>query len=155
MKVYPTYKFDNLWHLDLSEDTTGLVIAQVGGIADSECIRPLDSDLPGLAAIELGHSLDFGERNKVAVFESMSSFIQAGHQALRILARVRYRRVPRGRLTHLVHRNNHSTERLFASGVHTCELGTEVIKSRTKESISRASTQGGGEPEPEEPSRLG
>ena len=86
--MYQTDKFNDLWHLDLGEDTTGLVIAQLGGIANGEGVWPLDGDLPWLATIELGHSLDFGEGDKVTVFESMSSFIQASNQALGILARV-------------------------------------------------------------------
>lgn len=87
--MYSSYKFNDLGHLDLGENTSGLVIGKVGGVANGEGIRPLNSDFPWLAAIELSHSLDFGERDKVAVFESMSSFIQAGHQPLGILARVR------------------------------------------------------------------
>lgn len=76
------YEFNNLGHFDLGEDAAGLVSTQVGGIADGEGIGTFDSDLPGLASVELSHTLYFGECNKVAIFETMSSFIQAGYQAL-------------------------------------------------------------------------
>lgn len=42
----------------------------------------LDSDLPGLAAIELFHPLDFRKRHEVTIFQPMPRFIETCHHCI-------------------------------------------------------------------------
>lgn len=82
-----TYEFDNLWHLDLREDAFRNVVSKSSGVADSKRIWTLDRDFPRLAAIELFHSLHFCESHKHPILETMSSFVEAGHQSFFFLRR--------------------------------------------------------------------
>ena len=70
-----TYEFYDLGHLDLREDTSRPVLSEVARVADCERVRPLDSNLAGLAAIELGHALHLSESNKVAILEAVSRLV--------------------------------------------------------------------------------
>jgi hypothetical protein len=86
-----THKFYGLWHLDLSENSAALVITEGRGIANGKRIRSLDSHLARGAAIELCHSLDFTEGNKVAVLETMPRLVQARNKTLAVLTTRRIR----------------------------------------------------------------
>ena len=106
------YEVDDLRHLDLGEDTTGLVVSQVARITDREGVRALDRDLARLAAVELLHALDLGESDKVSVFETMTRLVEAGYEALAIL----------------VNGDDHASQGLLAGRVDTSELRAEVIE---------------------------
>ena len=106
------YEVDDLRHLDLGEDTTGLVVSQVARIADREGVRALNRYLARLAAVELLHALDLGESDKVAIFETMTCLVEASDKALAIL----------------VNGDDHAGQGLLAGGVDTSELRTEVIE---------------------------
>ena len=62
----------------MGEDTTSHVVTEVRGIADGKGIGSLNGDLARFAAVELSHSLNFGERDEVAIFQTMPRLIEAG-----------------------------------------------------------------------------
>ena len=80
-----TYEFDDLGHFDLGEDTTRNVFGERRCVANGECVRPFDSDLSWFTAVELSHALDLGEGDKIAIFKSMSRFVEASDQAFGVL----------------------------------------------------------------------
>ena len=80
-----TYKFQDFGHLDLSEDATVLILAEVRRVSDSERIRALDRDFSGFAAVELSHALDLGECDEVAILETMSGLVQTSDQTFAVL----------------------------------------------------------------------
>lgn len=81
-----TYKLDDLWHFNLGKDSTRHVISlEIRGIADRERVRALDRDLEGLAAIKFIKTFDFGERDKVSVFQTMSGLVQTSNETVLVL----------------------------------------------------------------------
>ena len=105
----------DFWHLDLREDSAALVIAQSRGVANCKCVRTLDSDLAGFTSVQFGHSLNFTERDKVAILETMASLVQAINNTLLVL----------------VNRNDHARQRLLARRIYASKLRAEVVKCRT------------------------
>ena len=99
-------------HLYLSKNTTRYICREASGITDGEGIRALDSNFPGFASIEVLHALDLGKRDEVAILESMTRFIEASDQCFLVL----------------VDGDNHAREWLFAGGVDTDKLFTEIIE---------------------------
>ena len=80
-----THEFDDLRHLDLGEDTTSLVVTETGSIPDRERIWAFNRDFTRLAAVELGHTLNFGEGHEIAFLETVSCLIQTGNETFLIL----------------------------------------------------------------------
>jgi hypothetical protein len=78
-RKWGTYEGNKLGHLDLSEDTATLVVAQRGGVADGERVRALDRDFARFASVELFHTLHLGEGDKVAILKSVSCLVQSSH----------------------------------------------------------------------------
>lgn len=79
------YKVDDLRHLDLGKDTTRLVVAQTSRVANGESVGTLDGDLSWFATIQFSHTDHFGEGDEVAIFETMTSFVETGYEALIVL----------------------------------------------------------------------
>jgi len=80
-----THKFKDFGHLDLRENSTGLVISEAGSVANGEGVWALDADLAWLATVEFCHALNLGKSNKIAIFQAMSSLVKACHKAISVL----------------------------------------------------------------------
>lgn len=106
--IHVTNKLEDLGHLHLGEETAGFVLAQSTSVADRESVRAylnvsfysiivskmltLDRDLSRLTAVQTLHTLDLGESDIIAVFKSMSGFIEAGNNSVLILQRLNEQR---------------------------------------------------------------
>lgn len=62
------HKVNNFGHLDLSEDTAGLVIPKIGSIAHGERVRSFNGNLPRFTTVKFCHPLHLGERDKISIF---------------------------------------------------------------------------------------
>ena len=62
------YKVNNFWHLDLSEDTAGLVIAKIGSITDGKRVRSFNGNLSRFTTVKPCRPLHFCERDKISIF---------------------------------------------------------------------------------------
>lgn len=80
-----SYKVYDLRHLHLGEDTSRLVRAKPSRVADGESVGSLYRDFARLTAVQFRHALNFSKSNEVAVFKSMTRFVQTCNEALFIL----------------------------------------------------------------------
>ena len=80
-----THELEDLRHLDLSKDTTTLVLAKVRCVSNRKGVWTLHGNLTRLATIQLCHALDLGEGHEIAVFETVTCLIQAGNETLLVL----------------------------------------------------------------------
>ena len=62
------HKINNFRHLDLSEDTTSLIIAKIGSIANGERVRSFNGNLSRLTAVKFCRPLDLCESDEVSIF---------------------------------------------------------------------------------------
>lgn len=69
----------------MCEDTTPHIVTEIRRVSDGECVWALDGDLARLASVQLLHSLDLSESDKIPVFKTMTRLIQAGDETFFVL----------------------------------------------------------------------
>jgi hypothetical protein len=79
------YKFDDLGHFNLSENTTRFIIAKARGVANVECIGPFNRYLPWLTSIKFIHAFHFRKRHKITILKAMSSLVQTCDKTVLVL----------------------------------------------------------------------
>jgi hypothetical protein len=126
-KIY-IHEGHQLRHLNLRVDTSARVVGKGGGVANREGVRSLDGDLSRLASVQLLHALNLSEGHEVAVLEAVTGLIESCNHCIAVLPSVSFTRHTYAMDPYLIHRGDHTGQRLFAVLVNTSELVAKVVE---------------------------
>ena len=115
-----TYKVDLLGHLDLLEETSTNIVAEVRGIADREGVWSKNLNLSGGTAVQSLHAVDLDKGDVVAILETVTGLVQASDN------------------TFLLCRDlcNHTRQGLLACDINHGESLAKVVEGGSKETVN-------------------
>lgn len=82
------------------------------GLARLQQLHTKNFDSSRLHLVELGHALNFGEGNIVAIFETVASFVKASHNTLSVLQHV----------------CDHTAQRILSGSIDNLKLLSKVVE---------------------------